>query len=736
MKTTINRAKFIKSPDPFVKEFRTEAPAPMFRRHFTVGKGLVSAKLAFAALGIGKVFIGGRNVTTDLFVSPVSDYRKTVWYTVYDVTALLSEGENVAAVMLGNGFYNESLHTSWDFDKADWRDSVKLWFELELTYDERVEYIRSDESWLTDTASSPVRFNELRLGECYDDNFASDWMDPDFDDSGWRHAVIADPPEGKLTLCPSEPIREFEVYNCVRLFRNPRGAYVFDFGQNISGYVHVKAKLPAGTKLHITYAEEIEENGERRDNSISNFYRDGETQFCEVTAGEKALDWKPYFSYSGFRYAIVSGFPGEPCPDCISAVFVHQAVRETGHFACSDRTVDKIWKFARMSTLSNMFYSLTDCPTREKLGWCNDAQASCEQTVQNYDMRGFYKKWLHDIFDSMKPDGDLPGIVPTYGWGYAWGSGPVSTGILFEIPSRVLQYYGDDSLLIEAYPYMKKHLGFLESKAVDGLISHGLPDWALPRDAKDRMPVPLEFTCTLLMIKFLRIAAMAAERLGEDSSVHAEREKFYTESFMRHYIGSDGRLVMTEQTASAMTIALGIGDLEVLKPQFYDTFVKYDWHFHVGMLGMQYMLPACDICGFEDEGVRLLTAKGHPSYGEWFDDYDATTLHEMWVDDASKNHHMFSCPVAWLHNSILGIRRDESYFTEKRFVLEPHFPKGLDSAEGEYDTLLGKIKVAWRRDNGKVRLSVVIPDGVTAEFKAPGIEKELTGGCWEFTLDI
>ena len=724
--------RFISSDEPYIKEFRTEAPAPMFRRHFMVKPGLVSATLSFAAPGIGKAFIGGREVTPDLFISPVSDYRKTIWYTQYDVKALLNEGENVAAVMLGNGFYNESVKTSWDTDTADWRDAPKLGFRLELVYQDSVELIESDELWLTDTASSPVRFNELRMGEKYDANFASDWMMPGFDDSNWSSAVIAEPPAGKLILCPSEPIHEFETYNCVKLWKNPRGAYVFDFGQNLSGYVRVR--LRPETSVHITYAEEIEEDGERRDNLISHYYKSGETQFAEFTSGKEELDCKPVFSYSGFRYVIVSGFGYEPSAEDISAIFVHQAVNETGHFSCSDPTLDKLWRFARMSTLSNMFYSLTDCPTREKLGWLNDAQASCEQTVQNYDMRGFYRKWLHDIFDSMKEDGDLPGIVPTWGWGYAWGSGPVSTGILFEIPMRYYQYYGDDSLIKKAYPYMVRHLAFLESMSGDGLISHGLPDWALPRDAPNQMPVPLEFTCTLLMIKFLRMAAKAAEIAGADPGYHKERERFYTESFERHYIGADGRLVMTEQTSSAMTIALGIGDLGKLGPQLREALEKYDMHFHVGMLGMQYILTACSICGFNDEAVELLTAKGHPAYSVWFDDYDATTLHEMWVDNASKNHHMYSCPIAWFHNTILGIRRDERFFTEKRFVIEPEFVSRLENAEGEYQTPLGKLSVAWRRDNGRIKLTLNIPDGLTAELRVPGLERKLTGGVWAFTI--
>ena len=723
---------FIKHPAGFDPAYKEVNPAPMFRRHFRVEHGLVSAQLSYAALGLGKLFLNGEPINGNLLTTPYGDYRKTVWYDICDVTKLLSAGENVAAAMLGNGFFNESVHTSWQFENAEWRDSPKLCFSLELRYPDHTEYLRSDTAWLCEFENSPVRFNEMRMGERFDANFPTDWMKPDFDDSGWVNAVIASAPAGELKKNPCEPICEDRVYNCVSLTKNAKGAWIFDFGQNMSGYVHIKTALPAGTTLHIVYAEELDENGERKDNHLAGHYKDGETQFSEVTAGGE-LDWKPWFSYYGFRYAIVSGFPSEPSPSDITAVFVHQAVHETGCFTCSDDTLDTMWRFAKMSTLSNLFNMPTDCPTREKLGWCNDAQASCEQMMQNYDMRGFYKKWLHDIFDAMRPDGDLPGIVPTSGWGYAWGSGPVSTGILFEIPMRLLQYTGSDEALKDAYPYMKRHLDFLEGKSSDGLVAYGLDDWARPHDEKNPVPVPLEFICTLLMIKFLRIAAVAAERSGLDPAPHREREKFYTERFIRHYIGKDGRLVMTEQTASAMTIALGIGDLDALKPQFYETFQKYDWHFHVGMVGMQYMLPACDRCGFEEEGMKLLKADGYPSYNEWFRN-GATVLHEMWLDNASKNHHMYSCPIAWFHNTILGIRRDERFFTDHRFTLAPHFPAGLDHAAGTYETPLGTISVAWRRSFGKIKLSVSIPDGVTATLHAGGTDRRLTSGCWEFAF--
>ncbi|MBE6560173.1 MAG: hypothetical protein E7662_03525 [Ruminococcaceae bacterium] len=730
-KVNLDQVRYIKHPAPFVREFRTEAPAPMFRRHFSVDDGLTEAKLFLTAAGIADIYLNGKPVTTDRFIPAFSDYRKTVWYCCYDVTELLMPGNNLAAVMLGNGFFNESLSTPWDFNEADWRDSPKLWFYLEMHYSDRMECVESDCEWLTNLEDSPCRFNEFRMGEIYDCRFAVDWMMPNYDDSNWIHAVFGKNPGGVLRAYDVEPIRETCTYECISMTQNENGAYVFDFGQNMSGYVRINLRQPRGTKIHIVYAEQLEADGTRRDNKLSRFFRDGETQFSELVSDGTPVVWKPCFSYYGFRYVIIDGYEQAPTPGDVEAIFVHQAVRELGNFSCSDLTLNRIYRFAKISTLSNLFNMPTDCPTREKQGWCNDAQASCEQMVQNFDMTRFYEKWMQDIYDAMKPDGDLPGVIPTPGYGYAWGSGPVSTGVLFEIPYRIYQYTGSDKLLREAYPYMIRHLAFLEGKRTpEGLVSHGLDDWALPphTSKKDSSAVPLEFTCTLLVIKMLRIAQLAAERImqakpEEDGRIYSEelralkdQEKTYTNIFCRNYMLSDGRVIFTEQTALAMVIVLGLySDLSQVREQFLESMKKYDWHFHVGMLGMQYVLPACDICGLQEEGIRLLSAEGYPSYREWFKN-GATTLYEKWVDNESRNHHMYSCPISWFHNTILGLRQDSRFITERKLHISPYFPHALTHAEGDYDTPIGRITVRWRKEKTAVRYFIKLPVGVSADL--------------------
>lgn len=349
---------FIEYPKSLSGLFNYDSPAPLFRRRFIINKELISAKLKVCALGLGKIFFNGTELTDELFISPFGDYNKTLWYNEYDVSNKLFEGENLVAVVLGNGFYNESLSTGWNFNKASWRDNPKLYFCLELDYNDSIEYILSDTQWLCDLETSPYRFNQLRMGEIFDYNYSTDWMNRNFDDSAWSHAVVALRPAGIMRLCPAPPIKEMKVFECCELFKNRYGEWVFDFGQNISGYIRLQTKQLKGTKLHIIYAEQLNYDSRRKDNGLSDYYYDGETQFSIVVTDEKKVDWKPDFTYYGFRYVIVSGFEYPPSSYDIQAVFVHQDIASRGHFICSDEFFNKLYRAANISTLSNFLICL------------------------------------------------------------------------------------------------------------------------------------------------------------------------------------------------------------------------------------------------------------------------------------------------------------------------------------------------------------------------------------------
>lgn len=713
--------RFIAHPAPFCYDFCREEPAPLFRRHFSVKANLQKATLSICALGMGEVWFNGKPATTDRLISPVSEYTKTLWYTTYDVTALLQEGENVAAAVLGNGFFNESLHTAWGWEQAAWRDVPKMLFELELQYADGSEWVCSDAEWICNRDKSPYRFNQLRFGEEYDARYDTDWMTAEYDDSDWEAVVYVDSPGGTLRLCPAPPVCEDRVYPCIETFRNRAGKWVFDFGQNMSGYVRLRTQQPEGTRLRIVYAEELDADGERLDNELHMFYKDGETQFNEIVCNGEPLDWRPGLSYYGFRYVIISGVLNEIDQRDISGVFVHQDVRITGHFHCSEQLFNKLYRMARSASLSNFCHTVTDCPTREKMGWTNDAAASAEQMMQNMDMVSFYEKWMQDIFDAMNDEGDLPGTVPTAWWGYEWGNGPTSSSVLYEIPYRLYQYTGDNTMLRKAYPYFLRYLKFLQTK-IDpetNLCSYGLPEWAGPFKHDDQMPMPLEFSCTVLLIRFCRLTAFVAKLTGDaDGLAYVQKlEEEAVNAFNRAYILPDGRCSVSEQSALCMAIVHGLyPDLDVIRQQLIEAIERHDSHLYVGMLGMQFLLPACDICGLQEKGYDMLAARGYPSYRIWTE-IDATTMTEHFDSHASLNHHMFSCIIAWFHNTILGIRQTAETVKTRHLSLEPYFLKKLNYANGSYDTAIGTVQVDWQRNGDAVDLYIVLPEDVTATLR-------------------
>lgn len=722
---------FVEYPEEFSLEYKSHNPSPIFRYNFEIDKLPNSAVLEVCGLGIGYYYLNELAVSDDLFTAAVSDYDKTLWYNTYDVLDKLTVGENLFAVILGNGFYNESIDTTWGIHKCEWRALPKFALKLKLEFDDQVKYIVSNEDWLC-SKNSPVLFNELRSGETYDFRIGEDWKNKDFDTSDWTNARFSKKvPKGVFRLCDCQPIRKFEEFKAKSIFVNANGNYVIDFGQNVSGFVRVKLKQSEGTSITIRYTERLFEDGIcnfNRMNDIS-YYRNCDFQTDRLIFSGKDDEWTPRFTYHGFRYIEVEGLDEQPEIDAFTSVFVHQAVDSISSFECSDDSLNSLWNMAKISSYSNMFYSITDCPTREKLGWLNDAQASCEQMLQNYDIYPLFKKWLQDIFDTTLEDGQIPGIAPCYGWGYEWGTGPVSSGIIFELPYRMYRYTGEKDIIYSALPFMIKHFKFILSNIdeTDGLIGYGLIDWSGPFEMEDYAPTPVKFSDTLLTIKFAKTIQYFAEIIGETEaySFVEKKQNELTNSFSNAYILSDGTCSICEQTAISMLIVLGMyDDITPLKNQLISEIKKYNYHHHCGMLGLQYLFKALTICGVPEIGYELLMAEGHPSFVEWLND-GGTTLYEHWNNNDSNNHHMFSCFAAWLNMTVAGICLDDEICGFKKAKISPWFIPQLDYCKTKYRTVSGEFSICWERKlNEMVELKITIPKNTITNLQLNGYAVE------------
>jgi len=726
---SLHHNQFIKTPLPFDPSCRTDDPAPLFRRRFTL-KEIPKATLNVCALGIGYCYINGRPVSGDLFTAPFSDYTKTLWYTSYDVTDLLHEGENVICMICGNGYYNESFKTPWNFNEAVWRDQPK--FALSLIAD-KTDLLENAAPWRF-SLNSPVRFHHLRSGETFDARlYNEEWTAVDFNDSAWQYAVQDDaPPAGTFRRCPCEPIREDRLYPARSYIQTGKDKYVFDIGQNISGYIRLKIRQNAGDVITIRYAEQLNADNSLNLNKMEKAYPESPFQTdCFICDGREHI-WSPRFAYHGFQYLEIEGLKS-PSLDMVSGVFVHQDIKTRSTFECSDETLNRLFYMGQISTYSNLFYMPTDCPTREKLGWMNDAQSSAEQMLTDFEVERVFEKWLQDIFDAMRTDGALPGIVPTAGWGFHWGNGPVSDGALFEIPYRIYLHTGRTDLLRRALPWFEKYLSYLKTQEnpVDGQLYIGLDDWARPNQ-RDGNGTPVQLVNSVLRIKFLRIAALAARLAGETEKaalLHTESVE-RTETYKHQWLNADGSCKSDFMSAAALTVYHNLYDrLEPLAAQLKEQIERHSFHHNCGMVGLRALYMALNRCHLEEYAYRIITAEGRPSYGEWLS-LGANTLWEKWNDKESKNHHMYSDFMSWLIKTPGGIDHAEGGEGFTRIKIAPCYLSALDFCRASQNTINGEVLVEWKRISDTVALSFRIPEGMTAEYDG----KEYTAGEYRFSV--
>lgn len=413
----------------------------------------------------------------------------------------------------------------------------------------------------------------------------------------------------------------------------------------------------------------------------------------------------------------------------IQAIFVTQALEQRSSFECSDPFLNRLYECGVRATRSNMFYLPTDCPTREKYGWMNDAQSSSEQILTNFHAESMFLQWNVNICDALRDDKGLPGIVPTHGWGYDWGNGPVSDGSLFEHVYRVYLHSGNKEGLIHNLPYFRRYLAFLKQREdMNGCVCFGLNDWANPYHKVYN--TPLAMINAIYRIKFSRIAALAAQMAGESDKEFIDEEARQRALIKKYWMLPDGRCAFNEQTALAMLIYHGIyEDLEPLKQQLRSCVEAYDFHHNCGMVGLRHLYMALNICGLEEYGMRIVKAHGFPSYREWID-RGATTLWETWTCTLSKNHHMYSDVISWLMKTVVGISPDDRDASFDAVTVQPYIFEGLQYAKGHYDSPRGRVAVEWHKKDGCVQLEITAPCDGYVSYNG----RLLNGGKTVFTI--
>lgn len=694
---------FIKPDGDFNKEFSDTNSSPIFFKTFCLDTMPKSAELYVCALGIGYTYINGKRISEDLFSPPPSDYESRLWYVSYDVLPFLKEGDNVICIHCGNGFLNEDMKNGWDSTDASWRDFPKVIAEL---HTDGECLIGTDDSW-SYSLNSPYLMNRYRMGVTYDARIPAPELYPTDVHNVCEAIRDNTAPGGVFTLYDAAPIREWKAVHPVKITPTRSSTRVYDFGITMSGYARIKVCGESGDVITIRYSENMREDGSLYTERSDTCFLQGEFATERYICNGLPAEWSTLFSYYGFRYVEVH-CENESALEDIEAVFVTQTLEQRASFECSDHFLNKLYDCGIRATRSNMFYFPTDCPTREKYGWMNDAQSSSEQILTNFDAESMFLHWNKSICDALKDEKGLPGIVPTHGWGYDWGNGPVSDGSLFEHVYRVYLHSGNKEGLIYNLPYFKRYLAFLKKKEdQNGCIQFGLNDWANPYHKVYN--TPLAMINAIYRIKFNRIAALAARLAGESDKEFVDEETRQCALIKKYWILPDGKCAFNEQTALAMLIYHDIYDeLEPLKQQLKSCVEAYDFHHNCGMVGLRHLYMALSICGLEDYAMRIIKSRGFPSYSEWID-RGATTLWETWTCTLSKNHHMYSDVLSWMMKTVIGISPDDRVATFKQITVKPYIFDDLQYAKGHYDSPRGRIEVEWHKNGNVVQLEIIAP---------------------------
>ena len=538
-------------------------PAPLIRKNFAVNGGGAEATVLICGLGFYELRINGIRVSK-LLAPYISAPDDVIYYDLYDITEHLRLGENVIGIILGNGMQNAFGGTTWAFDKAHWRGAPKVALRLDISYIDGGAYaLESDQSFKA--SPSPICFDELRCGEYYDARLElHGWDLPGFNDSDWQNVLIAPTPRGEPRLCAADPIIVACELRPVTVERQEDG-WLYDFGENCAGVCRLRINGSKGQKIIMTHGELLV-NGKLDVTHISFFPKGYFQKDIYICKGGGVEEYTPKFTYHGFQYVFIEGVTEEQATNgLLTYLVMHSDLKERGGFSCSDEVANTLQALTRRSTLANFFYFPTDCPQREKNGWTGDAAVSAEHTLLNLEAEVSYIEWLRNIRKAQKEDGQLPGVVPTGGWGYEWGNGPAWDCVLTYLPYYTYVYRGNRNILKENGTAIFRYLHYISglTRQKDGLVEAGLGDWCPPGRRVDDYKAPLIVTDSIISMDICRKAEFIFKTLSWDPEMDFAHRLYESLRLCirENLIDFDMMVAMGNcQTSQAMALYHGVFD--------------------------------------------------------------------------------------------------------------------------------------------------------------------------------
>ena len=713
-------------PRSFVK-----APAQYFFKSLSIAKKVKRATLYATALGIADFELNGKRVTEDLFSPGWTEYGKRVLYRAFDITKSLKPGKNDLQAVLGQGWYTG--YVAWGAQREHYGDTPMLLMQAEIEYaDGSRELIGTDRTW--SVSEGEIRDEHFLHGEKYDATPTSVLA---------TAAKEAKPKIGVLEAFNGNPVREYQRLKAQSIKAVGGQKYLIDFGQNLTGFVHLKVNYPAGTKLTIRHGERLDAKGGLYTENLR-LAQAIDTYTCRG-GGE---EWNPRFTFHGFQYIEVDGVPTAPSKDTFTAVAISSATSESGSLETSDPMLNKLVKNAWWTQKMNFVDVPTDCPQRdERLGWTGDAQAYIRTATYYSDVQAFFDKWLVTLDDAQGADGNYPKVAPVLkgldDGGPAWGD----AGVI--CPMTIYQVYGDKALLARHYPQMKRFIEFCKSRSTAEMLPpksyHLFGDWL-----SINADTPGDVITTAYFAGSTKIVADAARILGKsaDAKELDELHQRVKLAFQKAFIDADGRVKGETQTGYVLALYFDLVPDTLVKraaDHLVENIKARDWHLSTGFVGTRDLMHVLSKIGRNDVAFRLLHNKTFPSWGFPIVN-GATSIWERWdgwtpekgFQDVGMNsfaHYAYGAVVGWMFEKIGGIKELSPGFGE--ILIAPVIDPNLSYSKCVYKSVRGDIKTSWRVTGGKFTLEVEVPVNTTARVVLPdGTEHRVGSGRHEFSAKI
>jgi alpha-L-rhamnosidase len=696
-----------------------EPPAPVLRKEFTLAKPVASARLHLAGLAYYDAQLNGGKVGDRVLDPGFTDYDETVLYATHDVTARLKSGANTLDVTLGRGFYGMTTPNVWRWEQAHWHAEPKLLAQLEITHTDGTRTtVASDAGWRV--AESATVSNSLYAGESYDARRVP---------GDWREPTLVDPPKGTLQAQQHEPIRVVETVRATAVTQLRAGVHVVDLGRTMAGWSRITVRAPAGTVIRLAHGERLDADGSVLN---TNGHVPGRHQVDEYTcSGQGTETWEPRFSYKGFRYVQVTGFPYRPGLDDVVGRVVHSDVPETGTFRCSKPFFEQLDRAMRRTLLNNLHGIPTDTPMYEKNGWTGDAQLGAPVMAYAFGVQRLLTKWIGDLADSQTAPGALPVIVPSGGWGYQEAApAPEWTTVYPFLVREMYRVYGDERLAADHWPALTRYLDWEIGRLQGGLASTALGDY-LPPGYGGNPPEDTRLTATAYLHRALVGTAELGDLLGHRDVAARYRAQANTcRDALNAAFLVDGRYRSAQdpdfrQTSQAIPLMFGLvpaGQVAAVVANLVaDVWARGD-HLNTGALGTSVLLRVLTKHGFPDVAHAIAVQRSFPSWGYWFDN-GADTMWEMWpADSRSRDHYFQGTVVQWLYENVAGLRPGDAGY--RTFVVRPDARVGVTWAQTSIRTVRGTASVGWSLVGSAVQITVEVPVGSTAEVHVPAAARE------------